>query len=113
MGVMVLLGPEERDLRPGLNDRFGKSAFIIEELPLIKFFSVLSILDVMVTGDTGPMHLGALAGAPIVMISEAGAPDIFHPVTDKLTVLKDSTISELKPETVASAVRNMLPRTEQ
>ena len=106
--VIVLLGPEERSMRQGLDAIFGDSATILEELPLSEFFAVLSLLDVLVSGDTGPMHMGAIAGAGIVLLSTAGAPDIFSPLTDRLVSINDVPFSEITPERVIDAVTGLL-----
>lgn len=102
--ILVLLGPEERDMRPGLTERFGVSAIVIEEMPLVSFFAFLSRLSVFVSGDTGPMHLAAIAGAGIVLISQAGAPDIFLPLTRNIVVLDRYPLGQLPVEDVESAV---------
>jgi heptosyltransferase-1 len=105
--VAVLLGPEERDLRPGLQEKFGDCGTVIEELPLDVFFALLTKLDVVVTGDTGPMHLAAAAGAGILMLSQAGAPNIFDPLADRLAVLRETTLDALAPEAVVVAVNSL------
>lgn len=102
--VLVFAGPEERDLRPGLKEKFGDAATVIDELPLVTFFAMLSRLRVFVSGDTGPMHLAALAGAAIVLISQAGAPDIFLPLTEERAVLNQRAIKDLTVDEVMSAV---------
>ncbi|HVF47051.1 MAG TPA: glycosyltransferase family 9 protein, partial [Pyrinomonadaceae bacterium] len=102
--VLVFAGPEERDLRPGLKERFGDTATVVDELPLITFFAMLSRLRVFISGDTGPMHLAALAGAGIVLISQAGAPDIFLPLTERREVLNQRAIKDLSVDEVMAAV---------
>lgn len=106
--VLVFLGPEERDLRAGLDEEFGESAIVIDEMPLPNFFAMLSLLKVLVSGDTGPMHLGAVAGASIVLISEIGAPTIFRPLTGSLAVLDDCSVKDLSVEKVETAVLGLL-----
>jgi ADP-heptose:LPS heptosyltransferase len=106
--VLVLLGPEERDLRDGLENKFGGSAIIAPEMPLSVFFALLSQLKVLVSGDTGPMHLGAIAGSGIVLLSEIGSPDIFRPLIDKLIVLDDKSLAEITIEGVSEAVLKLL-----
>ena len=49
--VLVFLGPEELELRAGLDEKFGESAFVVEEMPLPIFFAMLSLLKVLVSGD--------------------------------------------------------------
>lgn len=103
--VLVFAGPEERDLRPGLTDRFGSAATVMDELPLVTFFAMLSRLRAFVSGDTGPMHLAALAGAAIVLISRAGAPDIFLPLSRDRVVLDHRAIDDLGVDEVEAAVK--------
>jgi heptosyltransferase-1 len=110
--VAVLLGPEERDLRSGLQAKFGDDAIVVQELPIDVFFALLTKLDVMVTGDTGPMHLAAAAGAGIVMLSQAGAPNIFDPLAERLVVLNGTTLDALSPEAVLAAVNSLSPKSK-
>lgn len=102
--VAILLGPEERDLRPGLQTQFGEAGVVVPELPLDVFVAFLGKLDVLVTGDTGPMHLGAAAGTGIVVLSQAGAPTIFHPLASRLIVLDRTPLDQITPRTVVDAV---------
>ncbi|MGB7202027.1 MAG: glycosyltransferase family 9 protein [Pyrinomonadaceae bacterium] len=106
--VLVLFGPEERDLRGGLENKFGDTATIVPEMPLSIFYALLSQLKVLVSGDTGPMHLGAIAGARIVLLSEIGSPDIFRPLIDKLVVHDDKPLGEISVGEVANAVDKLL-----
>jgi ADP-heptose:LPS heptosyltransferase len=82
---------------------------VIEELPLPVFFALLSRLDVLVSGDTGPMHLAAVAGAGIVLLSTKGAPQIFTPLTEKLVNIHDVPFDEIRVDTVVEGVRSLLP----
>jgi heptosyltransferase-1 len=106
--LLVLLGPEERDLRPGLAEKFGNDAVVLDELPLMTFFAILSRLDVLVSGDTGPMHLGAAAGAGIVLLSQLGSPLYFRPIIDKLRVIEDRPLAEITVSQVENAVKELL-----
>ncbi len=106
--VLVLLGPEERDLRPGLVEEFGDSAVVIDEVPLLLFFAIVSHLTVFVSGDTGPLHLAAITDANIVLISEIGAATVFTPLTDNLRVLNQCAVSDLGVEDVEKAVLSFL-----
>ncbi len=106
--ILVLLGPEENNLRPGLDEAFGSAAAVVPELPLDVFVATLANLDVLVSGDTGPMHLGAAAGAGIVLLSQKGAPDIFRPLSDRLVVIDDRELVDIDVKTVVDAVRKLI-----
>jgi len=106
--VLVLLGPEERAMRDGLQEKFGKSAIVIEEVPLPVFFAILTKLHVMVSGDTGPMHMAAVAGAGVVLLSTLGAPDIFTPLTENLVNINDLKFEDIGVDRVIAGVNTLL-----
>lgn len=106
--VLVLLGPEERDIRSRLQDKFGDSAIVVPELSLSVFYALLAQLKVLVSGDTGPMHLAAIAGANIVLLSEFGSPNIFRPLIDKLVVLDDKPLATISVDDVMRSVEKLL-----
>ncbi|HTH51457.1 MAG TPA: glycosyltransferase family 9 protein [Pyrinomonadaceae bacterium] len=106
--VLVLLGPEEKDMRSGLQERFGEAATVVEELPLAIFFALLARLDVFVSGDTGPMHLAAIAGAGVVLLSTKGAPPIFTPLTERLVNINDVPFEDITVDRVVTGIRKLL-----
>lgn len=108
IGVLIFLGPEERDMREGLSEKFGLSALIVDEKPLAVFYALLSRLTVLVSGDTGPMHLASLAGANVVLLSEAGSATVHRPLAEGLIVLEDRPLPEITADQVVSAVESLL-----
>ena len=108
--ILVFLGPEERDQRPGLAERFGVSAIVVDEMPLMPFFAMLSRLSIFVCGDTGPMHLAALAGADIVLLSEIGSTQVYRPLIQGLEVIEDRPLNEITVEQVQNAVSKLRRR---
>lgn len=106
--VLVLLGPEEADVRPHARDLFSDTAVVVDELPLGVFAALLSTLDAFVSTDTGPMHLAAVAGAPIVLITRADAPDIFLPLTERLHIVSAESVADASVDDVFAAVARAL-----
>ena len=105
--VLIFLGPEERDLRDGLDELFGDTAIVVDEMPLSDFLAMLSFLTVLVVGDTGPMHLGAVAGTGIVLLSEISSPTFFRPLINNLRVLDDRPLVQITVDQVVSAVSEL------
>ena len=73
--VVVIGGPGEREdtarlaaAAPGVIDLGGRTG--IEDLA-----AVLSVLDLLVTNDTGPMHLAGAVGTPTVSLWGSSDPD--------------------------------------
>lgn len=101
--VLVFLGPEEADLIDEVKTKFPKETIIIEGLTLLQLFAALSFLKVLVSNDTGPMHLGAIAGASIVLVLDKNAPTSYLPLTDKLDIVSGKEIAEITVEEVFQA----------
>jgi ADP-heptose:LPS heptosyltransferase len=108
--ILVFLGPEERHLRDGLGPVFGDSAGVVPEMPLTQFFAMLSRLELLVAGDTGPMHLAALAGTGVVLLSEVNTTQRYRPRSPKLEVIEDRPFRDITPEVVIDAVARLRAR---
>lgn len=108
--VLVFLGPEERPIRDGLQARFGNSATVVDEISLIELFAMFSFLDVFVGGDTGPMHLAALAGSGVVLLSEIGAAKVYRPLIAGLVVIEDRPLPEITVDQIEAAVAELADR---
>ena len=104
--VLVFLGPEEFHLLDEIREKFPPEAIILDKLKLIPLFAALSMVDVLVSNDTGPMHLAAIAGTKIVLIWDNRGNPIFMPLTEKLVVVSSGTIDEIGVDEVYDAVIN-------
>jgi ADP-heptose:LPS heptosyltransferase len=62
------------------------------ELPvdtdLVVLAAVLERLDVLITGDTGPMHLAAAVGTPIVAIFGPSLPSRYAPLSTRARIVR-------------------------
>ncbi|HET9949507.1 MAG TPA: glycosyltransferase family 9 protein [Longimicrobiales bacterium] len=84
-GVVVLGGPAERDLTASVAAAAPGSADLGARTDLADLAAVLSLCDLVVTNDTGPMHLAGAVGTPTVSlwgpsdpneVRQVGAPDV-------------------------------------
>jgi ADP-heptose:LPS heptosyltransferase len=105
---LVFLGPEEADLVDEVKTKFPKETIIIDKLSLLQFFAALSFLQVLISNDTGPMHLGAIAGASIVLVLDKNAPTTYLPLTEKLEIVSGKGINEISVEEVFQATKRIL-----
>jgi heptosyltransferase-3 len=106
--IVVFLGPEERDMRGDVERIFTEKTVIFDNLTIPQLLAALSLLRVLVSNDTGPMHLAAVAGAGVVMISDERAPTYFYPLAEKLEVVRNTKMHETSPEEVYRATRKLL-----
>ena len=61
-------------------------------LSVKEFGALLGRADAFLTCDTGPMHIAAAMGTPMVVLSGAADPDRTGPLTPNATVLIDRTL---------------------
>ncbi len=106
--VLIFLGPEESGLVDHVRKGFPDSAIVLDKLRLLPLMAAAERLDVLISNDTGPMHLAAVVGAPIVLILDSRAPDIFYPLTQNLRVLKDTVIHDITVEQAFDAAMDLI-----
>lgn len=107
IAVLVFMGPEEAHLIEEVREKFPPEVFVLDKLKLLPLMAATSRLEVLVSNDTGPMHLAAVSGAPIVLILDSRAPTSFYPLATRLRVLKDGTIDEIMVDQVLEAVSDL------
>ncbi|MFN0278611.1 MAG: glycosyltransferase family 9 protein [Pyrinomonadaceae bacterium] len=92
---VIFLGPEEESMKERVVEMFTTYAIIIDGLSISRFIAASAQLDAFVTNDTGPMHLAACAGAPILLLLDERAPITYLPLTKKLSVIRNETIDRI------------------
>ena len=103
----VFLGPEEAKMRPQVDELFS-GATVHDQLSINDFIAASAGLAVFVSNDTGPMHLAACAGLPIVLLLDEKAPATYLPLTDRLEVIQNGPIADIPVDTVFSAVQRLI-----
>jgi ADP-heptose:LPS heptosyltransferase len=105
---IVFLGPEEAGMRRSVEELFPTDTHIVEGLSIPQFINCAARLDVFITNDTGPMHLAACAGAPIVLILHGDAPLTYLPLTEHINTVRAATIEQISVDDVYSAAATVL-----
>jgi ADP-heptose:LPS heptosyltransferase len=90
-GTIVLTGatadrPLVNDVRAGLGDL--RVVDLCGAVDLVELAAVLREVDVLVTGDTGPMHLAAAVGTPVVALFGPSNPDRYGPLPGPHHILR-------------------------
>lgn len=93
--TVVFLGPEETSLRREVEEKFPAETLILDGLTLPQFAAALTQIRVLISNDTGAMHLGAVVGAAIVLILDRNSPTTYLPLTEKLAVVNGGTLAEI------------------
>lgn len=106
--VCVILGPEERELAKELRARLDDSAIVFDRLTIPQLASVLARLAVFVSNDTGPLHVAAALGTPVVMLIGRETPNSFTPVGAHHRVIYTPGVEQITIEMVYQATRELL-----
>jgi ADP-heptose:LPS heptosyltransferase len=106
--VMVFAGPEEEVLVSKMRTLFPASTVILERLTVSQLASALARLTVFVSNDTGPMHIAAAVGTPVVLLLDRRAPETYLPLGERHQTIYNKVISEIAVEEVYEATRTVL-----
>lgn len=109
--VLVFAGPEERTRLPAMRALFPQSALILDRLTIAQLASAQARLSVFVSNDTGPMHIAAAVGSPVVLLLDKRAPESYLPRARRQRIIYSSTIPEITVAEVYAATRELLAGT--
>ncbi|MEJ7848016.1 MAG: glycosyltransferase family 9 protein [Pyrinomonadaceae bacterium] len=105
---VVFLGPEEAGLKDTIKRDFPADTIICDELSISQFIAALSRMPIFVANDTGPLHLSLAVGVPTVVLLYESAPKTFMPHSEKLFLIQNKQIEDIRVEEVYQAVFKIL-----
>jgi ADP-heptose:LPS heptosyltransferase len=80
--ILLLGGPAERDIASSIEKVLHSDVLNLSGLiPLDQLPYVISRLDLLVTNDSGPMHIAAATKTPLVALFGPEDPELFGPYT--------------------------------
>jgi ADP-heptose:LPS heptosyltransferase len=106
--VLVFLGPEERALVQEVERRFPPATLVLDRLTIPQVAAAQARLAVFVSNDTGPMHIAAAVGTPVVLLLDKRAPQSYLPQGDRHQIIYSSAIDEVTVDEVYTAARTVL-----
>jgi heptosyltransferase-3 len=92
--VMVFLGPEEAQVERQYRYELPPSVRVLPPQPLRLFAALWGSAGLIVTVDSGPMHLAAALGVPTVAVLQSDASLTYAPRTPQDRVLVRPTTEE-------------------
>jgi ADP-heptose:LPS heptosyltransferase len=105
---IVFVGPEEARIISEIRAAFPTSAVVLDRLSIRQLAALQARLAVFVSNDTGPLHIAAAVGAPVVLLLDARAPASYIPLSEPKRVIQRGAISEIAVEEVYEATRALL-----
>jgi ADP-heptose:LPS heptosyltransferase len=105
---IVFVGPEEAKIISEIRAAFPSSAVVLDRLSIRQLAAMQARLAVFVSNDTGPLHIAAAVGAPVVLLLDQRAPDSYIPLSEPKRVIQRGAIAEIEAEEVYEATRALL-----
>lgn len=105
---LVFLGPEEEAQAEMIRSAFGDQVTVVRGLSLSEVAAALGRLDLLISNDTGPSHLAAIVGTPIVLVMDEQAPLRYLPLADPMKVVRNESIGAISVADVYSAATDLL-----
>ena len=102
--IEVFLGPEESAIADEVRSAIGEKCSIVSGLSLKELAERFARLSCLVSNDTGPAHIAAASGSPIVLLLQNAAPDRYLPLTRDLVVHRGEHLDDISVEQVYGSV---------
>jgi len=106
--LLVFAGPEEQALVSEMRTLFPPDTLILDRLTIPQLAATLARLAVFVSNDTGPMHIAAAVGTPVVAILDRPTPNSFVPIEAHHRVITGKRISDITTDEVYEVARELL-----
>ncbi|HEX8457729.1 MAG TPA: glycosyltransferase family 9 protein [Pyrinomonadaceae bacterium] len=107
--TVVFAGPEERALVKAIRAEFPRSVVVFDRLSIPQLAAAAARMSVFVSNDTGPMHVAAAVGTPVVILmSEHPMLDAYVPPGERHRVLHKPSIADVTTGEAYTATRSAL-----
>ena len=108
--VIVFAGPEERAMVADMRILFPKATIYFDRLTIPQLVSAQARLTLLVSNDTGPAHLAAAAGVPVIVIMDRPTPHAFTLIGEHHRLMYGDVIHKIRVEAVYEAAQAVLTR---
>jgi ADP-heptose:LPS heptosyltransferase len=106
--IIVFAGPEERQMVPRMRKLFPAGTIFFDRLTIPQLAAAQARLTVFVSNDTGPVHIAAAVGTPVVVIMDRLDPHCFTPVGAEHRLVYGSSVASISVDKVYKAAHELL-----
>ena len=106
--IIVFTGPEERSKVPEMRPQFPQGTIFFDRLTIPQLVSAQARLTIFVSNDTGPVHIAAAAGTPVIVIMDRPDPHSFTPVGDHHRLIFGQSVRNISVAQVYKAAHEVL-----
>jgi ADP-heptose:LPS heptosyltransferase len=107
--ILVLSGGSESGIGERARHlcRGAESVSVFSNLSLPQLTALIGRSRLLISNDTGPMHIGPALGVPTFGMFSVGFPEHFRPLGEKSRYLRANPIEAISPEAVIQQVEEM------
>jgi ADP-heptose:LPS heptosyltransferase len=105
---IIFLGPEERHMVLQMRALFPPPCVILDKLSVPQLAAAQARLAVFVSNDTGPAHLAAAVGTPIVVLIDLPTPHAYVPLGTSQRLMFSESVTAIEVEDVYASTRELL-----
>jgi 3-deoxy-D-manno-octulosonic-acid transferase len=113
--IIVFAGPEESEMVPHMRPLFPAKTIFFDRLTIPQLVSAQARLTLFVSNDTGPVHIAAAVGTPVVVIMDRQDPHCFTPIGEHHRLIFGRSITGIPVAQVYKAAHEVIAtsRTDQ
>ena len=113
--VVVFAGPEEREMVGRMRTLFPPTTIFFDRLTIPQLASAQARLTLFVSNDTGPAHIAAAVGTPVIVLLDRPDPHSFTPVGAQNRLICGPSIAQISVAQVYRTAHELLAasRTDQ
>ena len=105
---VIFVGPEERHLVQRMRALFPNPCVILDRLSIPQLAAAQARLAVFVSNDTGPVHIAAAVGTPIVVLIDLPRPHAYLPTGASQRLIFSESVTAIEVEQVYASTRELL-----
>jgi ADP-heptose:LPS heptosyltransferase len=105
---VIFVGPEERHLIQRMRALFPNFCIILDRLSIPQLAAAQARLSVFVSNDTGPVHIAAAVGTPIVVLIDLPRPHAYVPTGASQRLIFSESVATIEVERVYASTRELL-----
>lgn len=106
--IIVFAGPEERSMVTQMRSLFPPGTIFFDRLTISQLVSAQARLTTFVSNDTGPVHIAAAVGTPVIVILDRPDPHSFTPIGEHHRLIYGASIRDITVRDVYKAAHELL-----
>ena len=106
--VIVFAGPEEREMVPQMRTAFPAKTIFFDRLTIAQLVSAQARLTLFISNDTGPAHVAAAVGTPVIVLFDRPDPHSYVPMGEQNRLIFSPSIARISVAEVYRAAQELL-----